>query len=132
MFGLNCDLPRFRCFVCISRTKNDDVRQRAKRCQLLDRLMRRTVLAQTNRIVREDENYRRLHQGCKANRRTHVVTEIKERAAEWQQSRDRHPIQRRSHGVFAYAKMDIASFVLRRSEVPRTLEIRLVGVAKIG
>ena len=83
-----------------------------KRSQLFDRLMRRSVFAQADRIVREDVNYRHLHEGCQANRRAHVVAEIEERAAEGPQLRDRHAIQRGTHGMFANAEMNIAPAVL--------------------
>ena len=50
------------------------------RRQLLDRLVRRTVLTHADRIVREDEEDRQLHQRGQPHGRAHVIAEDKERA----------------------------------------------------
>ena len=50
--------------------------------ELLDRLMRRSVLADADRIVREDIDDGQLHQGRQTDRRLHVVGEDQEARAE--------------------------------------------------
>ena len=49
--------------------KRDQARNRAQDGQLLDRLMRRAVFADADRIVREDVDDRQLHERRQADRR---------------------------------------------------------------
>ena len=63
---------------------------RAQRRQLLDRLVRRSVLAEPDRVVREDVDHVLLHERREPHRRPHVVREDQERAA----VRDHAAVQR--------------------------------------
>ena len=56
MLLLHDDLPGFGDFVGIAGTQHEHVRHGAQRRQLLDRLMRRAVFADADRVVREDED----------------------------------------------------------------------------
>src|SRR5699024_8461949 len=54
---------------------------RAQRGEVFDRLVRGTVLAEADRVMRPDEQGRHLLQGGQADRRSLVVAEDEERAA---------------------------------------------------
>src|SRR5215472_4559580 len=131
MLSLHRDLPCFCHFICISGTNQHEIRHRAQRRKLFNGLMRRTVFAQADRIVSENKDDRRLHQRSQADRRTLIIAEIKEGPTERQKPRNRHAIQCSSHGVFAYAEMNVSPLVLRWREIASTLQVRLVGVAQV-
>ena len=67
-------------FVGVSGANDGKSRDGAKCCELFDRLVRRTVFTESNRVVRPHEDRRCLHESGESNRRTHVVTEDEERA----------------------------------------------------
>src|SRR5581483_11430045 len=52
--ALDGDLPRPRGLLRIAGAEDDEVRDRAQRGHVLDRLVRRAVLAEEDRVVRED------------------------------------------------------------------------------
>ena len=84
---------------------------------MLDRLVRRTVLAETDRVVRPDERDTGLHDRREPDGAAHVVGEHQERAAERaQQVRQRHAVERRAHGVLADAEVEDPA--VRRLAVP--------------
>ena len=55
---------------------------RAQRDQLLDRLMRRPILAIAHRVMGEYENGRQLHQGGEPEGRPGIIAEDEESRAE--------------------------------------------------
>ena len=57
------------------------MRDRAQRREMLDRLMRRPVFAEADRIMRHDIDDAQLHQRREADRRPAVIGEDQERAA---------------------------------------------------
>ena len=59
----------------IGRPQHHDIRDRAQRDELLERLLRRPVFAEPDRIVREDVEDRYFHQRGEPDRRTHIVAE---------------------------------------------------------
>ncbi len=61
MMKLHDDLPCFGHFVGVGRAAHDEAGDRPQGCQLLDRLMRRTVFADADRVVREDVDDRDFH-----------------------------------------------------------------------
>src|SRR5699024_2282102 len=73
--------PHDRGLVRIGRADDVEAGDRAQRGEVLDRLVRGTVLAEADRIMRPDEQGRHLLQSGQADRRTLVVAEDEERAA---------------------------------------------------
>ena len=93
--------------VGVGGPQHDQARNGAQRDQLLDRLMRRTVLAVAHRVMGEDEDRRQLHQRGQPDGRPRIVAEDEERRAERPQLRQRKPVDDRRHGVLANAEMQI-------------------------
>src|SRR5207245_2192584 len=101
--------------------------------QLLDGLMRRTIFTQTDGIVGEDIIRRDLHQNAEAHAGAHVIAEIKERGAEAAKLRQRHAVDHGVHGVFAYAKVDVAPAIFVRIELAGAIEgqVRFVRFSQV-
>ena len=84
----------------------------------LDRLVRRAVLAEEDRVVGEHVDDRLPHQGGESNRRPHVVREDEEGAAEGTQAAgDREAVQRGAHAVLAHAEAQVAPGTVLAREV---------------
>ena len=98
--------------------------------QLLDRLVRRAVLAQADRIMGQHVDHPLAHDRAKPDRRPHVVGEDEERARVGDQAAvQRHPVSRSRHAVLANAEMDVAAGVIPRATVPIDLtKVRLEPV----
>ena len=73
------DLVRLGHFVGVAGPDHQQIGNRPQRGQMLDRLVRRAVLAHADRIVREDVEHGQAHEGGQADRRPHVVGEDEER-----------------------------------------------------
>ena len=100
--------PRRRRLVGIGRMEVDDVRHRAQRHQLLDGLVRRAIFAHADRVVRKDEQRRRLHDGRNAQRRLGVVREHEERRPERPHAAvHRHAVHCRAHAQLAHAEKHV-------------------------
>src|SRR5262249_45222728 len=78
---LHDDAPGLNHFVRVCRAQGDESGDGAQRGQLLDRLVRAPVLAQTNGVVREDVDHRELHDRAQADRRPRVIAEDQEPGA---------------------------------------------------
>ena len=87
-----------------------EVRDRAQREQVLDRLVRRAVLAQADGVVREDPRDLQPHQRRQPDRAAHVVRELQERRAvrPHDPAVGRHAVDRAAHAVLAHAEVDVA------------------------
>ena len=72
--------PRDRGLDGVARAPDVHVRDQAQARRVLDRLVRRPVLAEADRIVREHEDRAQLHQRRHAQRVARVVGEREERA----------------------------------------------------
>ena len=100
---------------------------------MLDGLVRGTVFAQSDGIVREHIDRLHPHEGGQANGRTHVVAEHQERAAVWDDAAvQSHAVHDRAHRMFANAEMEIATGGGRGGVVRRTLHVREVRPREIG
>ena len=81
---------------------------------MFHRLVRRSVFAEPDRVVRETEDRWRAHERGQADRVAHVVGEDKERASVWADAAmHSHPVHRRSHPVFADAVVDVSPRLAR-------------------
>ena len=105
----------------------DDVEpgDRAQGAQLVDRLVGRAVLAETDRVVAEQVPHRRLGQRGDADRRAHVVGEHEERRADRNDAAvHRHPRERARHRELADAEVQLAPERVLLGLVGRALEQR--------
>ena len=96
-------------------------RNHAQRCEMLDRLVRRPVLAEADRVVRQHEDAARLDDRGHAQRTARVVREHEEGAAE----RDVAAVQRdavhdRAHAELAHAVVQIVAVRRRGRETAAT------------
>ena len=101
---------------------------------MFDRLMRWAVFAETDGIVRHDEDRRSFHQGCKPHAGAHVVREVKEGGAEGTRQRQRNSVGRCCHGMFAYTEVNVASGPVLGTEVTGVFggQVYFVGLRQIG
>src|SRR3546814_8614133 len=90
----------------------------AQRRQVLDRLVRRAVLAQADRVVRVDVDRMRAHQRAHAHRVARVVAEHQERRVVWNEAAvQRQAVADRGHRELAYAEVDVVGDgIVGRSE----------------
>ena len=95
-------LPGGRRLVGVGRADHLELRDGAQRGQVLDRLVRRAVLADADGVVAEDEHRPWLRERGQADGRAHVVEEDEERAADGEDPAVLgHADHRRTHGVLA-------------------------------
>ena len=100
---------RFGDLVRVRRAEDGEVRDRAQRREMLHRLVRRTVFADPDRVVREDEERRNFHERGEANHRAQEVREDEERRAVSAQPGKNEPVRNRAHRVLAHAEMKVAT-----------------------
>ena len=120
--------------VGVAGPQRDETRNRAERCQVLDGLMGRAVLAVAHRVVREDEDRRQLHQRGEPDRRPRVVAEDEEGRAKRPQLRQRQPVHDRAHRVLADAEVQIPAAGAGGLEISGACEgqRRLVRRTEVG
>jgi len=119
--------------VGIAGPQHDQAGNGAQRDQLLDRLMRRSVLAVAHGVVGEDEDGRQLHDGGQPDGRPGIVAEDEKGCPEGAQLRQRQPVDDRRHGVLADAEMEVSACRARSFEISGAGEFqgRLVRRSKI-
>ena len=119
--------------VGVGRANDGHVGNGAQRRELLDRLVRGPVLAESDRVVRVDVEHVLLHDRRETHGGAHVVREDQERAAVRQNAAvQRHAVHHRRHCVFANTKMHIARGVVVRREVLPRLDRRVVRRRQVG
>ena len=88
--------------------RTSEIRDGAQGRQVLDRLVRRAVLADEHRVVREDVDHRQLRDGRHADGGPHVVAEDHERGAERPQAAViGDAVADGRHAVLADAEMEV-------------------------
>ncbi|MCH8102429.1 MAG: right-handed parallel beta-helix repeat-containing protein [Chloroflexi bacterium] len=96
--------------VRVGRPQHGQSRYRAQRGQVLDRLVRRAVLAEADRVVGEDEDDVRLLERRQSQRGTHVVGEDEEGGGiRVDAAVERHPVHDPAHGMLAHAEVHVVS-----------------------
>src|SRR5690606_21007292 len=86
------------------------VRDEAQAREMLDRLVRRSVLAEADRVVREHEHALRLHQRRHPERVARVVGEHEEGPAVWNESTVQgKAVHDRGHTELAYSIVQIVA-----------------------
>ena len=98
-----------RHLVGIGRTEHADSGDRAGAGELLDRLVRRAILAEADRVVREDVDDPEVAQRRQPQRRLEIVEKHEECRAVRAEPRQREPIARRGHAMLADAEVEVAA-----------------------
>ena len=127
------ELPAFRRLRGVGRAEDEEVRDGAQRGHVLDRLVRRAVLAKADGIVRQHVDDADAHQGCKADRRTAIVREDQEAAGIGDEAAvQRHAVHRRRHAVLAHAVVDVAAGEVGRGDRLGLAGLGVVGAGQVG
>src|SRR5215472_13422907 len=100
---------------------------------MLDRLMRRAVLAHANRVVSEYEHHLQFHQRRQSNRWPRVVGEAHETRSVWNEaSVQRDTVEDRAHAMLSNSEMQIAAVVVTTLEVAAVLDVGEGRLVEIG
>ena len=130
--GQRADPCRGR-FLAVRRAEHLHVGDGAQRDQLLDRLVRRPVLADADGVVGEDIGDGQVHERGEAHRVLHVIGEDEEgRAIGAQAAVQLDAVGDRRHRVFADAEVDVAPGIVLRGEVGALFHVRLIGRRQVG
>ena len=117
----------------VGRAEHKKMRDRAQRGEVLDRLMRRTVLAETDRVVRHYIDDAGLHQRRQTDRRAGVIGEGQERAAIGNEpAMHGDAVHRGAHPMLADAEMDIAAGEIAGLDVGLVLGLGVVRRGQVG
>src|SRR6185436_5120115 len=119
--------------VRVSGPDEPEVRYRAQRSVVLDRLVRGAVLAEADRVVRPGPDDGKVPESRQADGRAHVVREDEERRAVGLDDAavEGKPVDDRAHPVLPDAKGDIAARMGGREDA-RSLELGLRGLDQVG
>src|SRR5579875_202962 len=110
--------------VRISGSNQREIRDGTQRGKMLDGLMRRAVLAESDRIVGKDVDDVQLHQRRQSNRRPAVVGEHHEaRTIRDKTAVQRDTVQDRAHPVLTYAEMQVAAAPVAALETAAVLHV---------
>ena len=128
------DPPRLDDFVRVGGPEHQQARHGAERGELLDRLVGRPVLADADRVVREDVHDGDLHQRREPDRPSRVVGEDQEARPVRAQLRQRHAVRDRGRRVLADPEVEVASAAALGLEVARAVErqVRLRRRRQVG
>ena len=106
--------PTLRHFIGICRPEQIKAGHRTQRCDLLDRLMGRPILADANGVVREDVDYGQLHQGAEPECAPKIIAENKKTGAIGPDLYQAHPVEDRGHRMLPDAEVEVATGVILR------------------
>ena len=109
-----------------------EVGRRPQRHELLDRLVRRAVLPHADRVVREDERGRDVHDRGQPDRALHVVREDQEAGAVGAEARQREAVDDRAHRVLANAEVQVAPAVVPGLDAVGALDQRQRRGREVG
>ncbi len=126
-------VPGFRGFDGVGRPKHQQAGNRPQRGEMLDRLMGRSVLAQSDGVVRHHMDDSDTHQRRQPDRRTAVIGESQERAAVGNEAAmQRDAVHRRRHRVLTNAIVNIIAFEEIAPHRPLRPGAGEVGVSEVG
>ena len=126
-------LPAFGGLDSVSRPEHQQIRRRAQHGEMLDRLMRRPVFAETNRVMRQHIDDTLAHQRRQTHAAARIVGEDHERAAVGDEPAvQRQAVHRRRHAVFANAVVHVATGERIRADRRHALGDREIGMGEIG
>ena len=131
---LERQLPALRRLDRVGRAEHLQVRDRAQGGQVLDRLVRRAVLAEADRIVGAHVITRCSISAARRIAGAAVVGEDQEGAAVGDDAAvQRHAVHRRRHAVLADAVVDVAAGVVAAAACPRrALRVGVVRAGEVG
>src|SRR4029078_1116630 len=125
-------LPAFRRFNAICWPKYIEVRYRTQCGEMLDRLMRRSVFAEADRVMRHNVDDTLLHQRRKPDRWPAIVCENQKRAAvRNERTRESETVHRGRHAVRAYAVVHVVACEITRRDRRVMLRLRSVRTRQI-
>ena len=108
------------------------MRDDAKRRQMFDRLVRRSVLSQSYTIVCENVNNRQFCQSRQANRGPHVVGEDQKSGSVGPDASVQcHAVQDGAHAVLADPKMEVSS-PRRKMGIFKIFQMRVGGRRQVS
>ena len=121
----------------IARAPDIQVRDQAQRGSMFDRLVRRAVFTQADRVVREDMHHAQLHQRRHADRVAAVVAEGQKSAAIGNEAAvQRNAVHDRRHAELAHTVVDVATTVAIpakvEAQVRRTFGVCQIRAGEIG
>mmetsp|Transcript_14469 Transcript_14469/g.42539 ORF Transcript_14469/g.42539 Transcript_14469/m.42539 type:complete len:487 (+) Transcript_14469:758-2218(+) len=117
----------------VARAHHVQVGHRAQAGDHLDRLVRRAVLADSDRVVRPDVRNGEAREGGHADRAHHVAREDEEGGArDGVQAVEGHAVEDGAHAVLADAVVEVAAGVVVLGEVADALHVVLVGAVQVG
>src|SRR6266568_1875132 len=119
---LQDDLPSLGHLICVRGPDYNQAGHGAHMSELLDGLMRGSVLADSNRVMGKDVDDRDLHERTQAERAAHVIDEDEESRPERPDFYQAHSVEDGAHRMLADAKVKIAAGKIPRGEVARTLK----------
>src|SRR4030095_4313019 len=129
----DCDPPRFTYVSGSGGTNYKEMWNRTQRSEVLDRLVCRSILTQSDRVVREDVNDLHFRECGQAYCGSHVIGKCQKRSAKWNQpATQRDSYQCRTHRVFAHSKMQNSSVVGASSKTMAALDVGVVRNSEIG
>src|SRR5713101_7450157 len=91
---------------------------------MLDRLMRRAVFTDANRIVRENKNYLQTHYRGEPDRRAAIVSKDHEAGSIWNKTAvQREAVENRAHRMLANPEMEVPARIIVPLEITALLDI---------
>ena len=133
VLALERELPAFERLDRVARAEHAQVRDRAQRREMLDRLVGRAVFAEPDRVVRHHVDHALAHQRGEPDRRAAVVGEHQERAGVGDDAAmQRHAVHRRRHAVLADAVMDEGAGIVGSRHRLHGLGARVVRAGEVG
>ena len=110
-----------------------EVRHCTEHCKLLDRLVGRSVLTNSDAVVSQNEGQRNSHQSGKSCHRFYIITEYEECRNVSAETTVKHDtVADRCHRKLSYAKVEVSACRVLCGEVARILHGCLVGRSKVS
>ena len=110
-----------------------EVRHCAEHCELLDRLVGRSVFANADAVVGQNEGQRKTHQCRKSCHRFYIITEYEEGCNVSTETAVKHDtVADCCHRKLSYAEVEVSACRVLCGEVTCILHGCLVGRAKVS
>ena len=122
MVEFHDDAPGLGHLVGIARTQDDQTGNRPQRGQLFDRLVRRPILADANRVVGKDVDRRNLHKGAQTDGGSGVIAEDEKAGSEGAHLGERHSVDDGAHCMFTNTEVEVATAVIIGAKITCALE----------
>ena len=125
--------PRLARFVGVTGPDDRHVGHGAQCGQVLDGLVRRAILAQTDAVVGEDVDDTQAAERRQADRPAHVVAKDQEgRAVGNDAAVKRHAVEDAAHAMLAHAEVDVRAAKVVGLDKGRAVDGRLVAAGQVG